>query len=132
MTLIQFKKRRAAPESDLQRRVFCLMPYILPRDCFVTHFPLGGGGLSHGQRIKALGAIPGVPDLLICFQGKASWIELKAPDGDLTAIQRNMHDRLRECGCRVEVARSVRQVVDSLRSFGIPLKDMPIGGLDKI
>ena len=132
MTLVQFKPRRRSPEADLQRRAFCLLPYILPRDCFVTHFPLGGGGLAHGQRMKALGSIAGIPDLLCLYRGAASWIELKAPDGDLTAIQRNMHDRLRECGCRVEVARSLREVVGAIRSFGVPLKDMPVGGLDKI
>lgn len=82
-----------------------------------------------GAKMKSMGASPGVPDLLIFdrfwevpvipdtfrhYSGLA--IELKAgPKGAVSALQKQWHDDLRQCGWRVEVARSIDDVTAILR-----------------
>jgi hypothetical protein len=118
-------RKRATPEADLQKQLFDAMRVLMPHGAFYTHFPMGGGGFWHGMRMKRLGAVRGVPDVLIIWEGKTFWLELKSPDGTLSLEQRCVGEDLRKAGCRVEVARSVGQALGHIRSFGIPLRDVP-------
>lgn len=88
-----------------------------------------------GAKMKAMGASPGCPDLLIFnspqaegdevdkhmaelrgYQPTGLAIELKAgPKGVVSALQKQWHDDLRQCGWRVEVARSIDDVTAILR-----------------
>ena len=68
------------------------------------------GGLSYkwaamGQR--------GIPDRIIIFPiNKITFVEVKAPTGSLTDLQRKQHDTLRKMGCQVEVVWSKEDVND--------------------
>lgn len=113
------KTRRAQPEAELQRSTMNLLRAILPPDTVFTHFPLGGGGKEHGARMLAFGACAGFPDILIFHEGRAFCIELKSAVGTLSPTQRATHEALRRAGVRVEVARTIAEVLDHLRSFGV-------------
>ena len=57
------------------------------------------GGLCY----KFTSAEAGVPDRIVVFRGKTYFVELKRPDGELSAIQRWQHDRLSDAGVEVWV-----------------------------
>lgn len=120
--MLKVIKRRKTPEQDFQRQLVKALAYALPKDCFFTHFPMGGGGELRGAILKGLGAKSGVPDLLFVYQGKANWLELKSKAGTLSIEQRATQSDLIAAGSRVETVRSIPEALDRLRDFGIPLR----------
>jgi hypothetical protein len=77
-------------------------------------------------RLKAMGTMPGVADLLVWTQGGGHFaIELKAGAGKLSPAQTAWHGTLENLGHRVYVCRSVDDVERVLRAEGVP----PIGTL---
>lgn len=62
-----------------------------------------------GGRLKAEGVLAGVPDL--CIPALSLFIEMKTATGEVSAIQKEVHERLRRDGQTVEVCRSVEDVM---------------------
>ena len=69
--------------------------------------------------LKKMGMTPGIPDLVIVWQGRAFFIEVKTPTGSLTGSQPKVHARLRACGCPVAVCKSVKELLEQLEEWGI-------------
>ncbi len=72
----------------------------------VFHCPNGGNrNQVTARRLKGMGVMPGVPDLLLPLPGGGIyWLELKTKKGRLSANQKAFHARLKELGHRVETA----------------------------
>jgi hypothetical protein len=68
------------------------------------------------------GIPPGIFDMLVLYQGKAFWIELKSRDGVLSDPQRSMAATLLLSGCRIGVARDADEVLACIDAWGIPRK----------
>lgn len=63
-------------------------------------------------KINPLG-LWGIPDRLVLAPGgRAIFVELKCPDGDVKPKQVRWHDRLRKLGFQVEVLWTLEQVRD--------------------
>jgi hypothetical protein len=77
------------------------------------------GSAAYGQAKVRDGLLPGCPDLLIVHQGRAYWIEMKAPDGSPSDSQMQAHRRLRAAGTPVEVAYGVEDALEALRGWGL-------------
>lgn len=120
----------AKPEEALHMAVAAFLERALVPPAWFTTFPSGGGGRVRGAKLKRMGLKAGVPDILVIdYQPHADalkllvvWIELKAKKGVVSLVQGDLHRRLRETGCFVEVCRSVEQVEDALRLSGVPLR----------
>jgi hypothetical protein len=85
---------------------------------------------SNGRRVnptaianKRRGAVAGVPDIQIQWPGGTLFVELKAPNGVLSAEQARMHPELRQTGAGVVVARSVDQVAAALEAWRVPCRE---------
>ncbi|MBF0562273.1 MAG: VRR-NUC domain-containing protein [Alphaproteobacteria bacterium] len=113
---------RQAPEMALHVAVSRFLRTALPTDATYTTFPLGGGGLARGQRLKAMGTRAGWPDLQVLYAGHAFLIELKSEAGRLSDDQLGTHRRIMNAGCPVVVARTLEEVDAALCSWGIPLR----------
>lgn len=113
---------RARPEEALHRAVAEFLTLALPEDAWFTTFPAGGGGKVRGSILKGMGLKPGVPDILIIYQGKALWIELKAWNGRLSGSQRTAIADIMNAGCPAYVTNSIESVQDILQLRGIPLR----------
>ena len=114
--------KRAEEEFTLQKAVCQYLSMALPRSAF--YFAIPNGGLRHtkvAQKLAATGCKAGVPDLQVCFQGKAHFIELKAPKGALSAVQKQVHIRLDMAGCPTAVCRSIADVEHALKEWGVNL-----------
>ena len=72
-----------------------------------------------GIRRKAMGVLSGVADLQFISEGKAYFIELKAPGGTQSANQRGFEGMVKAEGCDYEVCRSLEEVEDVLVSWGM-------------
>ena len=59
----------------------------------------------------------GVPDRIILIYGKILFVELKAPGGELSELQRVMISNMRFHGARVEVIDSVEKVYHLLEEL---------------
>lgn len=108
------------PEDVLQREVAVLLSWLRP-PAMAIHVPNGGKrSRAEGGKLKAAGAVAGFPDWLILHSGRALLIELKTEKGRVSPAQIEVHQRLLACACPVLICRSVDDVIDALRAWGVP------------
>ncbi|QDY70115.1 VRR-NUC domain-containing protein [Qingshengfaniella alkalisoli] len=114
-------------ESDLQANIVEWMRYALPIDAYVHHSPNEG---KRGPKARAdlvrMGCLKGFPDLLILWNRKAYFLEVKAPGGTLTLEQRHLLESLDGLGYRTAVVNSIEIAEAYLRGWGIPLRSRPM------
>lgn len=115
--------RRKHDEDDLQRAVIDALRWLLPEDADVKHVPNGGQRHSKAAaRLVGLGVRAGHPDLDVVHKGRLTCIELKAPGGVTSPVQRQRHQKLERCGVTVHVCRTLDEVLAVLREAGVPLR----------
>lgn len=124
----RLRNPRKTPEADLQREILRYLGATLPHGFVFHHSPNGGMLKGEVGRSRGLGTKPGWPDLQVVgrldsgepFTG---YIEVKAPKGRLSEEQITMRDRLIDCGYPVGVARSIDDVRELVRAWGLPSRD---------
>lgn len=114
------------PEEALQKAVvqfFGKPVYALPADAvfWATANQRGTRKMWENQLLKAMGVLPGFPDLAILWRGQLYLIECKAPGGALSPVQKALHVRLGLAGAKIWVCFSFEQVVERLKLWEIPL-----------
>jgi hypothetical protein len=110
-------------EYDFHRTVVAFLSKALPHDAWWAHVPNGGYRYAtEAKRLKAMGTVPGTPDLLLIHRGAACWLELKRKGGYLSPAQSYCHQRLSEAGSPVSVCRTIEDVEAALIRAGIPIK----------
>jgi hypothetical protein len=108
-------------EDHLHREVAKLLQYALRPPAMHTCFPAGGGGALRGAILKGHGLKPGMPDHVVIAPQGNLWIELKVPKaGRVAAAQKACHEALEAAGERVEVCRSIDDVIEALDKHRIP------------
>lgn len=125
-------RRRRADEEKLQQDVILHLRWVLPDNATAWACPNGGKRVTkRGQFGPKMGVQAGQPDLEILYGGTLTLIELKTPQGQLSAVQRQRHQKLAHCGAPVFLCRSVAEVDAVLREAGIPLNPrvrvVPVG-----
>jgi len=68
-----------------------------------------------GRRLKDEGVKPGVPDLFIPYY--ALFIEMKAPKGKLTEVQKEWHKKLDVCGYNVITCYSAEEAIKAVGAY---------------
>lgn len=110
-------------EQSLQIAVVQLLKLALPDSAF--YFAVRNEGRRskvEGRTAKLMGLRPGMPDLIILWQGKTFAIELKEGRGVLSRTQRQCHGDMRAAlWCPVAVCKSLDEVEAQLRDWGFPL-----------
>jgi hypothetical protein len=108
------------PEQTLQRAVVEHLQWRARPGAWWTHVPLGGARSKvEAAILRGLGTRAGTPDLLIVADGRACFLELKAPRGRVSAAQRECHTALRAAGATVAVANNIDEAVELLESWEI-------------
>jgi hypothetical protein len=116
------------PEAALQRQLVGFLGWALPEGAWFTAIAHGAGrggtgdGWLRGAIWKGMGARAGCPDLLVLYQGRAFFGEVKAPKGQLSIAQQTTHTALRAAGCPVAVWKSLDDLQASLTTWGIPTR----------
>jgi len=118
------KVKRASPEEDLHRACFDLVRVLslrYPILRWMVHYPAGGKRpKGEAGKLKAMGAKPGVPDLVLPrrngqYTGFAT--ELKSTTGRLSDDQRDWLAALDEEGYLTAVCRTLEEFHDVLLVF---------------
>ncbi len=113
-------RSRNQPEGQLQRSLIEHLRWRVRGDVWWTHVPNGGARTAiEGAIFKGLGVRPGAPDLLIVADGKAHFLELKAPGRKLSPVQSECHDALRRAGATVETADNIDTALAFLARVGV-------------
>lgn len=102
----------------------------LPEDSLWWHTPNQAGSRSAVETkiLKGMGVKPGIPDILIFYQGRLFAIELKAKGGKESPNQEAMQETLRELGAEVASGvTSVEAVEKVLRGWSFPLHASALG-----
>lgn len=120
------KHKRGNPEAQLHKAAADYLDRILPPKSWWTTIPAGGGGLIRGAILKRLGYQAGTPDILVLFDGKAHFIELKAKNGRMSAEQVGQMEALNEASVPVEVCRSITEIGLALSRWQIPTREAEI------
>ncbi|MBB5762132.1 hypothetical protein HNR01_001752 [Methylorubrum rhodesianum] len=119
---------RTSDEDDIQRAIVRYLRHVLPAGFIVQSTANKPRSAVAGAREKSMGAVAGWPDLAVYGQAEdenptAWFIEVKTPAGRLSDVQHDVHDRLKLAGFKVAVARSVDDVRDLVRAWGLPSRD---------
>ena len=110
-------------EYDFHRIVMSYLSKALPEDVVPFHSPNGGyRRASEAGRLKAMGVIPGLPDVGVVNGGKIFWLELKAAKGRISPAQAYCHRRLEAAGSPVSVCKTLEDVEAALIHAGIPIR----------
>lgn len=111
-------------ELELHRSVAEFLDWILMPPALWTTIPAGWTAMNKGAagRLKACGLKAGLPDLMVFYNGLAIGIELKTDKGIVSAIQREMFNKLQAAGVTVSICRSVDDVEETLRTYSIPMR----------
>jgi hypothetical protein len=73
------------------------------------------------------GIVAGLPDLFFLYRGQAFLIELKTPEGALSAAQQSVAAAALSAGARYAVATSAEEVLACLDAWQIPRRRRLVG-----
>ena len=124
------------PEEQIQRAIVRALRIALPHGFIVMAVPNKPRSKVSGAIEKSMGAMAGWPDLQVmgCIIGEdpadarpfTGFMEVKAPKGRVQPVQREMHDKLADCGFPVAVVRSVEDALATAQAWGLPIKTMRV------
>lgn len=110
----------AMPEDRMQKALvehilLCIKPNI-----FWCHVPNGGKrGVITGAILKAMGVVPGVPDLIFLMKGQFYALELKPERGVHSKAQKEVALRIDEAGGITAVTWGLDAAIAQLKEWGI-------------
>lgn len=110
-------------EQAIQRAIASYLDVALPDDVFYTAVnPIPGKTKAAAGISKSMGMKAGVPDLILCFNGKFIGIEVKKEGGYLSKSQKVVHAHIEHAGGRIFTVRSIDDVQELLNALGIELR----------
>jgi hypothetical protein len=120
-------------ESQIQTSIVQYLRQMLPSGWIVQSTANKPRSAIQGSIEKKMGAIAGWPDIQILGTGSLSgymheapyawFLEIKSAKGRVSDAQKDVHDRLRDIGFRVGVARSIDDARALCKRWGLPLRE---------
>ena len=107
-------------EDAFQQQVIAQAKLMLRREVVYFHVP--NGGYRHAReasKLRKMGVLAGVPDLIFIRAGAVYMLELKAGKNDTTPIQDATIAALTEAGAQIAVCRDMTEVVAAWRKWNL-------------
>src|SRR5512139_1200800 len=99
---------RELSEEQIHKQVVAELRVRAKPDVVFWHTPNDAKRTpGNANRLKAMGMVPGVPDLILCRNGETFFLEIKSAKGRLSDNQEHFHARLAATGFNVAVQHSV-------------------------
>ena len=116
------------PEEALQRTIigWCRVALWPPEEGgpLVAHIPNGGGrSKAEAGILKAMGVRAGMPDLVVLWERRHAWAEIKVDKGEPTQAQRDCHRDITLCGGIVTIVRCLDDFREFIRMLNIPTRE---------
>lgn len=112
--------RRRQPEAQIQEAVIKHLAQFGVKGHVAFHCPNGGWrNVREASRLKRMGVLPGIPDLMIVYKGDVFGLELKAPGGRATEAQLETIARLEAAGAYCCVAEGFDASIGALSAWGL-------------
>lgn len=116
-------------EGPIHRQIVSYLRHVLPPDSIIHHSRNEGnrGGIRgklDGARGKAMGVLPGFPDLLIYTGEQGYCLEVKTPKGRLSEAQKDVKERLERQALPYAVVRSVEDTRAALAEWGVQTREV--------
>jgi hypothetical protein len=115
---------RNNPEDQVHRAVLTWIRKVAPQ-CIAFH-PANGGSRNRLEaiKLKTLGVVPGVPDLIVFGPGgKAYCLEVKAEKGTLQPTQKAFALKMDELGIGWALVRSVDDARVAFAKWGLVTRE---------
>lgn len=83
-------------------------------------FAVPNGGkrsVVEANRMKHMGLVAGIPDMIFAYAGKITFLEFKTLDGKLSDVQKEIHIKLMIAGFDIRIVRdfdTFRNIIHSL------------------
>lgn len=111
---------KSPTEAQLHATVTQYLSLALQPSVVVHHSPNEGRRSFQAQRaLKSNGVRKGWPDIELVAGGKVYFVELKAAGRYPSPAQQACHGDLERAGCKVAVARSLKEVETVVRAWGL-------------
>ena len=116
-------KRRGTPEADLQRSVVQALRFALPRAAIIHHSAnevteTGPRGAKRQAILVGMGVHPGFADLMVLWDGRVLFLELKSIKGKLSPAQEAFRDAVLAQGHAWALVRALDDALGALADHG--------------
>lgn len=111
--------KRKSPEADFQRHLVDFIRLNAPK-VLVFHPHNNGVNRNHQMKMKRLGVLAGIPDLVIIEPGgRVYLLELKSGTGSLTESQKEIREHCDANSIPWASARSYDEAIVWLKTWGL-------------
>jgi hypothetical protein len=116
-------KRRGTPEADLQRAVVIALRFALPKGAIIHHCvneitEAGPRGAKRQAILVGMGVHAGFADLIVVYEGRVLFLELKSLKGRLSPAQEAFRDAMLAQGFGWALVRSLDNALSALADHG--------------
>lgn len=115
------KKPKKSDEDRLQMSLVDYLRWAGRKDVLFWHTPNGGArSKATAGKLKGMGVLPGVPDLIFLFpDATIACLELKIPGGTVSPAQTAFIEHCERIGVMAAVAYGFDQAVEVLTAWGV-------------
>ena len=107
-------------EAALHLAVIDAARLMLRREVIWWHTPNGGfRNAREAGKLRRMGTLAGMPDLLFLRAGALCGIELKGPKGRISPAQKATIAALTEAGAQIAVCRDMGEVIAAWRKWNL-------------
>jgi hypothetical protein len=114
---------KLGPEDRIQISILDYLEAVAPHVLFFAVPNEGKRSYMVARRHKLLGMVAGVPDLVLTYEGRAYFLEVKSAVGRLRPAQKLFIEAAHKAGAKCAVVRSIEDVRAALGAWGIPTRE---------
>jgi len=122
--------RRGTPEADLQRAVVTALRFALPKEAIIHHCAnevteAGPRGAKRQAILAGMGVHAGFADLMVLYEGRVLFLELKSLKGKLSPAQEAFRDAVLAQGFVWALVRNLDDALGALADHGFTTRVRP-------
>ena len=119
---VRQRRKYRHTEWSLQIQVTKLLAQYLPDNVFWSALSNAPRTALAGYLARLRGVRSGLTDIIVVYDGRAIWLELKSPAGVASKVQRQVCAELRAAGADWYLARSAEAALVALGLSNIPFR----------
>ena len=113
-------------ELAIHRSVLAYLTLALPREATRPWHCASGEKRDEATaaKLKTMGVIPGLADLMFVWRGRLYAVEVKSPTGRSSTYQRAWREELETAGGAYAVVTSIDDAREALARWGVPTREV--------